>query len=173
MDGQILPNNNERCYNNFSPTFLKLNTPYIYYIISKMPAGDRNSTRVFLCPVACYNLCRIRTCSAGSNRSTIRRPISYPIVGAAGRHIHRAWRDKTICTGTCIWTWSSVYRRENAATGTVNDALRILGPLFLATCRAYATERGGCGQALPRAGKPEHARERGERGESGGPHDFN
>jgi hypothetical protein len=27
MIGQILPNNNERCYNNFSPTFREVNTP--------------------------------------------------------------------------------------------------------------------------------------------------
>jgi hypothetical protein len=27
MIGQILPNNNERCYSNFSPTFREVNTP--------------------------------------------------------------------------------------------------------------------------------------------------
>jgi hypothetical protein len=27
MIGQILPNNNERCYINFSPTFREVNTP--------------------------------------------------------------------------------------------------------------------------------------------------
>jgi hypothetical protein len=27
MIGQILPNNNERCYNNFSPTFREMNAP--------------------------------------------------------------------------------------------------------------------------------------------------
>jgi hypothetical protein len=29
MIGQILPNNNERCYNNFSPTFREVNTPLV------------------------------------------------------------------------------------------------------------------------------------------------
>jgi hypothetical protein len=29
MIGQILPNNNGRCYSNFSPTFLEVNTPYV------------------------------------------------------------------------------------------------------------------------------------------------
>jgi hypothetical protein len=29
MVGQILPNNNERCYSNFLSTFQQLNTPYI------------------------------------------------------------------------------------------------------------------------------------------------
>jgi hypothetical protein len=28
MIRQILPNNNERCYSNFSPTFLEVNTPF-------------------------------------------------------------------------------------------------------------------------------------------------
>jgi hypothetical protein len=29
MIGQILPNNNERCYNNFSATFREVNTPLL------------------------------------------------------------------------------------------------------------------------------------------------
>jgi hypothetical protein len=29
MIGQILPNNNEICYNNFSPTFREVNTPFV------------------------------------------------------------------------------------------------------------------------------------------------
>jgi hypothetical protein len=29
MIGQILPNNNERCYSNFSPTFREVNTPSV------------------------------------------------------------------------------------------------------------------------------------------------
>jgi hypothetical protein len=29
MIGQILPNNNERCYSNFSPTFREVNTPFV------------------------------------------------------------------------------------------------------------------------------------------------
>jgi hypothetical protein len=29
MIEQILPNNNERCYSNFSPTFREVNTPFV------------------------------------------------------------------------------------------------------------------------------------------------
>jgi hypothetical protein len=29
MAGQILPNNNEKCYSNFSPYFSQLNTAYL------------------------------------------------------------------------------------------------------------------------------------------------
>jgi hypothetical protein len=32
MIGKILPNNNERCYNNFSPTFHEVNTPFIFFL---------------------------------------------------------------------------------------------------------------------------------------------
>jgi hypothetical protein len=31
MIGQILSNNNERCYSNFSPTFREVNTPMVWY----------------------------------------------------------------------------------------------------------------------------------------------
>jgi hypothetical protein len=31
MVGQILPNNNEKCYSNFSPNFSQLNTPLIAF----------------------------------------------------------------------------------------------------------------------------------------------
>jgi hypothetical protein len=32
MIGQILPNNNERCYSNFSHTFREVNTPLVFDI---------------------------------------------------------------------------------------------------------------------------------------------
>jgi hypothetical protein len=37
MIGQILSNNNERCYNNFSPTFRKVNTPLVKRIPMREP----------------------------------------------------------------------------------------------------------------------------------------
>jgi hypothetical protein len=36
MVGQILPNNNEKCYSNFSPHFSQLNTAYVYRTIKLM-----------------------------------------------------------------------------------------------------------------------------------------
>jgi hypothetical protein len=33
MIGQILPNNNERCYSNFSPTFREVNTPRVVLVV--------------------------------------------------------------------------------------------------------------------------------------------
>jgi hypothetical protein len=36
MIGQILSNNNERCYNNFSPTFREVNTAFVECTSSSM-----------------------------------------------------------------------------------------------------------------------------------------
>jgi hypothetical protein len=46
MIGQILPNNNERCYSNFSPTFREVNTPnaMIPAIQSYLPSAVRSTT---------------------------------------------------------------------------------------------------------------------------------
>jgi hypothetical protein len=44
MIGQILPNNNERCYSNFSPTFREVNTPLITNLPGKPRAVDRTTS---------------------------------------------------------------------------------------------------------------------------------
>jgi hypothetical protein len=36
MVGQILPNNNEKCYSNFSPKFSQLNTAYEIFAMMHM-----------------------------------------------------------------------------------------------------------------------------------------
>jgi hypothetical protein len=36
MIRQVLPNNNERCYSNFSATFREVNTPYILYDVAEL-----------------------------------------------------------------------------------------------------------------------------------------
>jgi hypothetical protein len=49
MIGQILPNNNKRCYSNFSPTFHEVNTPYVKVgMLRDGDGGDRNIRQAWM-----------------------------------------------------------------------------------------------------------------------------
>jgi hypothetical protein len=70
MIGQILPNNNERCYSNFSPTFREVNTPLVPEVKTKLKRGASAATIPnYTVSMLQYYYSTIQCCGAGAGKN--------------------------------------------------------------------------------------------------------